>query len=124
MKVAVTSKGDGLDAELDPRFGRAHSIIVATLGADGTVGEPVAHENSLNLNAMQGAGIQTAEMVARLGAEALISGHIGPKAFRALRAAGIKVYTCGPATVADALGKLAAGELTEVASPDVPGHWA
>ena len=39
----------------------------------------------------QGAGIQTAERVAGAGVDAVLSGYVGPKAFEALQAAGIKV---------------------------------
>ena len=39
----------------------------------------------------QGAGIQAAELVARAGVSCLLTGYVGPKAFQALSAAGIKV---------------------------------
>ena len=60
-------------------------------------------DNTPNLNATQGAGIQAAESLARLGVETLITGHCGPKAFRVLSAAGIKVFNTDAPTVAGAL---------------------
>jgi predicted Fe-Mo cluster-binding NifX family protein len=39
----------------------------------------------------QGAGIQAAELVARAGVNFLLTGFVGPKAFQALTAAGIRV---------------------------------
>jgi len=84
----------------------------------------VAHDNSQNLNAAQGAGIQAAETVVRLGAEAVVTGNVGPKAFRALNAAGIKMYLSGEGSVADAVRKFKAGELKEASTANVEGHWA
>lgn len=45
--------------------------------------------------------------------KALITGHCGPKAFRVLEAAAIKVFNTDAPTVAEALARWRAGELTE-----------
>ena len=119
MKIALTTSGQTLDAPLDSRFGRAPKFLVYDLEAD--TFEVV--DNQQNLNAAQGAGIQSAETVARLGASAIVTGHCGPKAFRVLTAAGIKIYNCNVATVAEALEQFRAGQLTEAAAADVEGHW-
>jgi predicted Fe-Mo cluster-binding NifX family protein len=81
-------------------------------------------DNQQNLNAAQGAGIQSAETVARLGAECLVTGHCGPKAFRVLNAAGVKVYTTEATTAAEALEQFRLGNLTPSTSADKDGHWA
>ena len=60
-------------------------------------------DNTPNLNATQGAGIQAAESVAWLGVETLITGHGGPKAFQVLSAAGIKVFNTDAPIAAGAL---------------------
>ena len=83
MKIVITSQGTSLESPVDPRFGRAkHFVLVDT-----NTGELSAHDNSQNLNAPQGAGIQAAQAVAQLGAEAVLTGHVGPKAFTTLQAA-------------------------------------
>jgi len=120
MKILITAKGKQTNDEVDPRFGRAKFFILV----DTDTNETTAHDNSQNLNAAQGAGIQAAETVARLGAEAVVTGNVGPKAFRVLNTAGIKVYLCPQATVDAAVRKFKAGELKEVASANVQGHWA
>ena len=120
MKVIVTARGESLDAPVDPRFGRARYFILV----DTETNEATVHDNTQNLNAAQGAGIQAAETIARLGAEAVISGNVGPKAFRTLSAAGIKVYLCPNGTAAEAMRRFQAGELTAVADANVAGHWA
>jgi predicted Fe-Mo cluster-binding NifX family protein len=120
MRVAIAAMGTDLASRMDPRFGRAKYFMVV----DTATRAAVAHDNAQNLNAAQGAGIQAAETVVGLGAEAVISGNVGPKAYRVLQAAGIKVYLAPAGTVAEALGGLAAGTLKEASSANVDGHWA
>ena len=120
MKILVTAKGKQTNDEVDPRFGRAKFFILV----DSDTNETTAHDNSQNMNAAQGAGIQAAETVARLGAEAVVTGNVGPKAFRVLNTAGIKVYLCPQITVDDAVRRFKASELKEVSSANVEGHWA
>lgn len=67
MKVAVTAQGPDLDSLIDPRFGRAQYFLLV----DTDTGKFTTHDNVQNLNAPQGAGIQAAQTVAQLGAEAV-----------------------------------------------------
>lgn len=119
MKIAVSASGQDEKATVDPRFGRAHSFMIF----DSDSGEWLHVQNSPNLNAVQGAGIQTAEMLARSGVEAVLTGHCGPKAFRVLNAAGIRLYTGLDGTVAEALASYQSGQLVAATGPDVQGHW-
>jgi predicted Fe-Mo cluster-binding NifX family protein len=120
MKIAFTTSGETLDAPLDSRFGRASKFLI--YDADNNTFEVV--DNRRNLDAAQGAGIQAAETVARTGASCLVTGHCGPKAFRVLSAAGIRVFHTDAPTVAEALRRFRSGKLTESDSADVEGHWA
>jgi predicted Fe-Mo cluster-binding NifX family protein len=120
MKIVFTTSGDGLDAPLDSRFGRAPKFLVYDL--EGEQFEIV--DNGQNLNAAQGAGIQAAETVCRLGAKCVVTGHCGPKAFRVLTAAGVTIYNTQASTVAEALARYKSGELSAAGSADVEGHWA
>jgi predicted Fe-Mo cluster-binding NifX family protein len=119
VKLAVTSSGNDLSAPVDSRFGRAAKFIVYDLEA----GTFTVLDNEQNFNAPQGAGIQAAQNVVRSGAGALVTGHCGPKAFRVLAAAGVKVYTLESASVADAVERFRKGSLTEAVNSDVEGHW-
>jgi len=119
MKVAISSQGSDLSSQVDPRFGRARHFVVVDTESDAI--EPF--DNTQNLNAAQGAGIQAAANVAQLGVEAVITGHCGPNAFRGLAAAGIKVYVNASGTVAEAFEQMKAGKLDASDSPDVQGHW-
>ena len=120
MKIAFTTSGNDLTAPLDSRFGRAPKYIIYDLES----GAFEAVDNEKNLNAAQGAGIQAAESVVRLGAGVVVTGHCGPKAFRVLSAAGVKVYNTDAPTVAEALERFRAGKLVAAQSADVEGHHA
>lgn len=119
MKVAITSVGEGLDTLVDPRFGRAKYFVVTDLASNQTK----TVSNAVNLNAAQGAGIQAAKAVIDLSVKALITGHVGPKAFAALKAGGVAVYPVTGGTVAGALAQFQAGALKAMAQADVEGHW-
>jgi predicted Fe-Mo cluster-binding NifX family protein len=119
MKVAVSSQGPSLDSLVDARFGRAAFFVLA----DTETGASEAVANDQNLAAAQGAGIQAASAVARSGASAVLTGHCGPKAFRALSAAGLGIYVGVSGTVAEALEQFKAGTLARADQPDVEGHW-
>ncbi len=119
MKIVITTSGNDLSAPLDSRFGRAPKFLVYDL--DANTFEIV--DNKQNLNAAQGAGIQSAQNIARLGAGAVITGHCGPKAFRVLEAAKIKIYGTTAASVSEAIEKYLEGKLSEATSADVEGHW-
>lgn len=120
MKIALTSQGENLEAVLDTRFGRAKNFIVYDTETENISVVP----NIQNLNAAQGAGIQAASTVAATDAEAVITGHCGPKAFKVLQAAEIKVYTANENTVAEALKAFENGKLQALETADVDGHWA
>lgn len=119
MKIAISAEGQGLESRVDQRFGRCRWFTLI----DTETGNYQAVANEQNLNAAQGAGIQSAEIVSRNGAEAVVTGHCGPKAFRTLTVAGIKIFTGAEGTVADALEKFKTGALTEAEDADVEGHW-
>ena len=106
MKVVITAQGNELSSEVDLRFGRAQYLIVM----DTETGDFQAHSNTVNLNAAQGAGIQTGRNVAEFGVEALITGNVGPNAFRTLSAAGVKVFLSEKQTVADRKEQKAKGD--------------
>ena len=118
MRVAVSADGETRESPVDQRFGRCRYLVVC----DTETGDTEAHDNTVNLNAAQGAGIQTATNVAALGVTAVITGHVGPNAFRALAAANVAVYTGCTGTVGEAVEALVNGELTPTAAADAEAH--
>ncbi len=115
-KVAVTSEGPTLSDAVDPRFGRAGGFVVVELAT----GAATYVDNGSSQVLAQGAGIQAAENLVKAGAQVLLTGHVGPKAFTALKAAGVKmVQGVENMTVGEAVAKFKAGEFTY---SDAPSH--
>jgi predicted Fe-Mo cluster-binding NifX family protein len=119
MKIAITTQGKDLSSQLDPRFGRAKWLLLVCIDTD----QFEAHDNAVNLNASSGAGIQTAQNVANLGAEVVITGNIGPNAIKTLNAADVKAYISKASTAQEALDLFKEGKLQQVLEPNVEGHW-
>ncbi len=119
MKIAITASGHEPTSTVDARFGRAAYFMVY----DTTTSTWTAVPNAQNAGAPQGAGVQAAQLLAREKVSVVISGHCGPKAFRALQAGAIEVYSGANGTVAEALEAYQAGKLVRLSAPDVQGHW-
>jgi len=119
MKIAITSADGTLEGKVDERFGRARKIILYDVNTK----DHSVVDNAMNLNAAQGAGIQAAQNVVRSGANAIISGHFGPKAFQVIQMAGLDVYSATNISVQDAIQQFEAGKLTKLAGADVASHW-
>ena len=120
MKIAVTAKGGTPESEVDPRFGRAAKFVLV----DTETREVSAVDNDQGVNVPQGAGVQAADTVSRIGAELVITGHCGPKAFRALEAAGIDIVVGAEGTVTEVIDRFMAGELLPAKAANKEGHWA
>ena len=80
MKIVISSTGPSLDSEIDPRFGRCSTFLLV----DTDTFEKEAISNT-SVSSAHGAGIGAAQTVARLGAKAVITGHVGPNAQDARR---------------------------------------
>jgi len=119
MKIAITAQGKDFSSEIDLRFGRAKYLLVV----DNETGDFKVHDNELNLNAVQGAGIQTAQNIANLGVDAVITGNVGPNAFKTLKAANVKIFLTEKQTVQDAVDLFKTGKLKQVNQANVEGHW-
>ena len=117
MKIVVTAKNNNLESEIDPRFGRCSNFIIVE--TDTLSFESISNESSM---ASGGAGIQAAQTVAKTGAEAVITGNMGPNAFQTLNAAGIKVFTGADGIVKEVIEKYKKGELKEIESANVDSH--
>ena len=116
MKIAVTATGSDPKNDVEPRFGRAPWFLFYDMES----GAWEAADNSGNTGMAHGAGLQTAETVARKGATAVITGHCGPKAMEALAAAGVRVYLGDARTAEEAVKAFQAGQLREISEPNGP----
>ena len=119
MKIAISSKGNTLDSELDPRFGRAGSFILVD---PETMSFEVV-ENRQNLHLSQGAGIQAAQTIIEHGASVLLTGNCGPKAFQVFKAARVKVAVGISGSIKEAIHQFRQGRINYAEAPNVEGHW-
>jgi predicted DNA-binding protein (UPF0251 family)/predicted Fe-Mo cluster-binding NifX family protein len=114
-KIAVSSEGPDLDGPVDPRFGRAAGFVI--IDPDTMASEYVA--NSAAQGMAQGAGIQAAELMARHGVGVVLTGYVGPKAFQALSAVGIKVgQNLEDLSVRQAVEKYKTGQVPMAGGPN------
>jgi predicted DNA-binding protein (UPF0251 family)/predicted Fe-Mo cluster-binding NifX family protein len=118
-KIAITSVDGTLEGMVDERFGRSRKLIIY----DRENNTHSVIDNTANVGATQGAGIQSAQSVVDSGATSVISGHLGPNAFRLLQAAGVEVYSVSGRTAAEAIRAFEEGKLIKLTGPDVEGHW-
>jgi predicted Fe-Mo cluster-binding NifX family protein len=118
MKICVSAASNSLDAPIDPRFGRCQYFVIVD-------SETMQFEIIPNVasGATGGAGIQAAQTIVSKSAGVLITGNVGPNAFQALSAAGIKIVTGASGTVREVVEKYKKRELGETGAPSVGGHF-
>jgi len=110
MKICISAYSADLKAQVDPRFGRAPYFII--IETDSMAWEAIPNSA---VDSAHGAGIQSAELMHEKGVEAVITGHVGPNAFQALKAAGIKIYQSdGAISVEQAIEALKSGRLSQI----------
>jgi len=114
MKVCVTSQGDNLDSEVDPRFGRCQYFVIVDT-------ETLEFESikNPNIDAMGGAGIRSGQLMASKQVKVVLTGNVGPNAIQTLQAAGIDVITGVSGSVKEAIENYKKGELKPTQSPSV-----
>lgn len=114
MIVAISSNGEDLDAPASPVFGRCPTYVF--VDTDTMTFEAV--ENPA-MNAPGGAGIQAAQFVVERGAQAVITGNVGPNAFNVFMSAGVPIYPFAGGTVMEAAQAFSGGELQSIADANV-----
>jgi predicted Fe-Mo cluster-binding NifX family protein len=119
MKIAVSATGKELNSTIDPRFGRASYFVVVDSESEKIID---VINNLASQDAAQGAGINAGTVIAKSGAEVLLTGQVGPNALEVLRASGVKVIQNVSGTVSEAVRQYKKGTLSpsEEVSSDVP----
>ena len=117
MRIIVSAQGQSLDAPASPVFGRCPTYIMV----DTETVEFQALPNPA-MNQGGGAGIQAAQFVVERGAQAVLTGNLGPNAFDVLQAAGIPAYMVPEGTVRQAVTAFKARELQLMGAANVAAH--
>jgi len=114
MKICITSQGNTLDSQVDPRFGRCQYFMIV----DTDTSEVEAIENPY-IAAGGGAGIQSGQLVVQKDVKAVLTGNVGPNAFQTLQAGGVDIIVGVSGSVKDALEKYKKGEFKQTGGPSV-----
>jgi predicted Fe-Mo cluster-binding NifX family protein len=117
MRIVVTANGADLDAPSSPVFGRCPTYIFVDTDtmAFEAVGNPA-------VSAAGGAGIQAAQFVVERGAQAVVTGSVGPNAFDVFHAADVPVYIFSGGTARQAVESYKAGRLPTAGGASAPAH--
>ncbi len=115
MRIAVTAVEPQLDAAVDPRFGRCPFFLIVET-------DNLSFEALDNANQAlgQGAGIQSARLLAERGVKCVLTGNCGPNAHQTLNAAGIEVVVGCAGTVRQIVEQFNAGQLKPAVTANVP----
>jgi predicted Fe-Mo cluster-binding NifX family protein len=117
MRIVVSAQGNTLDAPASPVFGRCPTYIFVD-------SETLQFEAVPNpaMNQGGGAGIQAAQFVVERGAEAVLTGNLGPNAFDVLQAAGVPGYLVPEGNVRQAVEAFKAGRVSPMGGANVAAH--
>ncbi|MBN1433692.1 NifB/NifX family molybdenum-iron cluster-binding protein [Candidatus Fermentibacterales bacterium] len=118
MLVALASTGEGAGARVSQVFARCPFYVFHDTGT----GEYESMPNPA-LEQPGGAGVRAAELICNRGAEAVIAGNFGPKAFSVLLGAGARCFRSGELTLAEAVEALSGGKLEELSSASTDAHY-
>ena len=117
MKIAISSDGNTIESKVDQRFGRCEYFLVVEI-ENKAIKETKAFENKGAIQG-HGAGIKAAQQIGELGAEAVITGNLGPNAAGVLDKLNIKAYHAS-GVIKEAIDAFIGNkleEITEIAEP-------
>lgn len=109
MKICVTSAGEDLDAQIDPKFGRCQYFVIVDL-------DTMKFETFPNksIGDEHDAGIGASKRIIDEGVDVLITGNIGPNALSVLSSSGTEVVTGAMGTVGYSIEMYKNGKLIEI----------
>ena len=113
-KICVTAEGKNLDCGVDPRFGRCRYFVF--VDTDSMTVEAVENPNA---QFSGGAGIQSGQLVISKGAKAVLTGNMGPNAFKVLESAGIEILTGVSGKISEAIENYKSGRIKPASNSSV-----
>ena len=90
MKIAISSEGESLDANIAEVFGRCPYFIILDIDKGGIKGTEIIKNSSDSQQS--GAGMAAAKLVAEKGVGVIIAKNVGPRALDILKQFNIDVF--------------------------------
>jgi len=118
MRIAITAKGAGLGARLDPHFGRCRQLLLVDEDDRFDAWPREAGSES------GGQGIFLAKRLVEVGCDALITGVINPQAYDVLHEGGIDVYLAEVGSVIELVDLVRDGSLKPSTREQVESSFA
>lgn len=119
MKICISSQGEQRGSNVDPRFGRCAYFAFY----DTDSGEYSFEPNRFAAG-VGGVGVQTSQYMAEKEVRAILTGQVGPNAFKTLNAAGVDVYPEADGTVEQAVQAFLNGEYQKAGQATGPARHA
>jgi len=114
MKIAISSEGTDLSAQVGHRFGGSPYLIIVDLDTDNF--EAVPNPGSLH---QHGAGVQTIVLIISKGVKVALTGYCSPVARRHLEANGIAIFTGVSGTIEEVLESYKKGTIQKTETPRI-----
>jgi len=114
MRVAITSKGKTMDAEIESRFSRSPFFVI--------VNTQTGHFNGFEnpgAAARDAACIKAVKFLVDRGVKAVITGNVGHNAFVTIQDTPIRIYLGATGTVREALENFKKRKLSRAKEPSV-----
>lgn len=119
MKIAISATGEGLDSQVDMRFGRCPKFQIVEIEnnkikSGKTIDNPGATQAG-------GAAIQAAQTIGNEKVGAVVTGNVGPNAMMTLKQLGITVYQ-GSGEIKAIIKQFIDGKLNKIEDATGPSH--
>ncbi|MFZ7119635.1 MAG: NifB/NifX family molybdenum-iron cluster-binding protein [Eubacteriaceae bacterium] len=106
MKIVISSTGKTVDDFIDVRFGRCKYFLIID-----TEDEKITSIENKGQESSGGAGIVAAQQLIDEKIDVVITGNLGPNAYKIMEESGIKAYQCEKIQISMVLEKYNNGEL-------------
>lgn len=116
MKICVTASSSGLNAAVNPHFGRCDYFVI--VNSENMDCESIENNQAA---ASGGAGVQAAQQVIGNDIDVLITGSVGPNAFSLLSSENVDMKLFSSGSVLEAVEAYKSGSLVSIEAANSSG---
>ena len=119
MKIGVSSSGEGIESQVDVRFGRCPYFVIVDVDEEGKKIKESKTIKNTAAGQFGGAGVSASQLVGNEKVDAVIGSNVGPRAFQVLNQLGIEIYE-GQGKIKDVIQELLEGKLEKIGEATGP----